>query len=79
MRKRHSRAKSDEELLLRSVMPEEQVNAMLANTEPMTQYNPDSRPVVNLLKGMLERPPTKQMVVEKDKFRLELRDKGAAA
>lgn len=79
MRKRHPGARSDEELLLRSVMPEEQVNAMLANALPMREYNPDARPIVDLVRGLVERPSNRHLVVEKENFRLELRNNDEAA
>jgi oxaloacetate decarboxylase alpha subunit len=75
MKKRYPNVKDDDELLLRSVMPEEQVEKILANTTPYAEYNPDSRPVLDLLKGLLERPANRQVVVSKPDFRLELRTK----
>jgi oxaloacetate decarboxylase alpha subunit len=72
-RKEHPNVKSDDEFLLRCVMPTEQVEAMLRADQTPQHYNPDSRPVLKLLQGLLERPACNQIIVEKPGFRLELR------
>jgi len=73
LRKKFAHIKSDEEFLLRAVMPSDQVDAMLNHDQTPSDYNPDSRPIVELLKGLLLRPAQQHVVVEKPGFRLELR------
>ena len=63
----------DEEFLLRAVMPAEQVDAMLAARAPEAHYNPDTRPLVELVREMSRRSDTAELIVEKPNFRLELR------
>jgi oxaloacetate decarboxylase alpha subunit len=72
-RKTHPGVKSDDEFLLRAVMPGEQVDAMLKADQTPRHYNPDSRPVQKLLEGLRGRPPRGEIVIEKPGFRLELR------
>ena len=72
-RKKFPHVRSDEEFLLRAVMPAEQVDAMLNAGRTPTEYNPDARPIIELLKGLASRPPQRHVVVEKPGFRLELR------
>jgi oxaloacetate decarboxylase (Na+ extruding) subunit alpha len=79
LRKRFSSSISDDELLLRAVMPAEQIDAMLAAGSGMRHYNPDSRPVITLLKELVKRPDAPEIIVEKPKFRLELRRHAAGA
>ena len=75
-RKKFPNVKSDEEFLLRAVMPAEQVDAMLGSDKTPVEYNPDTRPIIELLKGLAARPPQRHVVVEKPGFRLELRGRG---
>jgi oxaloacetate decarboxylase alpha subunit len=72
-RKEHPNVKSDDEFLLRCVMPPAQVDGMLRADQTPQRYNPDSRPVLKLLQGLLARPACGGIVVEKPGFRLELR------
>jgi oxaloacetate decarboxylase alpha subunit len=72
-RKMHPKIKSDEEFLLRAVMPEDQVDAMMKADQSVKEYNPDARPIVDLLRGLLDRPPRDEIIIEKPGFRLELR------
>lgn len=64
---------TDEEFLLRAVMPQEQVDAMLKAEPFRRHYNPIISPVVKLLKGLQGRPDVTNLVVEKPDYRLELR------
>ena len=64
---------SDDEFLLRAVMPGEQVDAMLKADQTPRHYNPDSRPVQRLLEGLRDRPPRGEIIIDKPGFRLELR------
>ena len=73
LRKRFKPGISDEEFLLRAVMPADQVDAMIAAGPAGRNYNPDTRPLLKLLKEIAERPGVQDMVLEKRDFRLELR------
>jgi oxaloacetate decarboxylase alpha subunit len=64
---------SDEELLLRATMPADQVDAMLAAGPARRRYNPELKPVLDLLVGLAERPGVSDIVIDKNGFRLELR------
>jgi oxaloacetate decarboxylase (Na+ extruding) subunit alpha len=68
---------SDEEFLLRATMPAGEVDAMLAAGPARRHYNPDLKPVLDLLAGLAARPAASRgvsgFVVEKPGFRLELR------
>jgi oxaloacetate decarboxylase alpha subunit len=75
-RKRFPGSMSDEEFLLRAVMPAEQVDAMLARRGPVRPYNPDTVPILKLLKGMKQRPAVSHFLVEKPGFSLELKSTG---
>jgi len=76
-RKAHPNVKSDDEFLLRAVMPAEQVDAMLASDQAPKRYNPDSRPVQKLLEGLARRPPRGEIIVDKPGLRIELRSSAA--
>ena len=69
---------SDEEFILRAVMPADQVDAMLAAGPAKRRYNPDSRPLIELLRELTARPAVSQVVIEKPDFKLELRSRKAA-
>ncbi len=75
LRKQFSPSLSDEEFLLRAVMPAEQVDAMLAAGPAKRHYNPDSRPLMALLREMVQTPDLSQVVVEKPGLRIELNGK----
>jgi oxaloacetate decarboxylase alpha subunit len=72
-RKLHPNIKSDDEFLLRAVMPAHEVDAMMKTDQTPRPYNPDARPIIELLKGLIDRPPRDEIIVEKPGFRLELR------
>jgi oxaloacetate decarboxylase alpha subunit len=73
LRKKFDASISDDEFLLRAVMPAEQVDAMIAAGPAKRHYNPDARPLLELIRELTQRPSTQQIVVEKPNFRLELR------
>jgi oxaloacetate decarboxylase alpha subunit len=73
LRKRFAPGISDEELLLRATMPAEQVDAMLAAGPARRHYNPDLKPVLELLRGLAARRGASDIVIEKPDFQLELR------
>jgi oxaloacetate decarboxylase alpha subunit len=73
LRRRFPKSISDEEFLLRAVMPAEQVDAMLAAGPAVRHYNPDTRPVLELIRELTARSDASELVVEKPGFKLELR------
>jgi len=76
-RKQFDPSLSDEEFLLRAVMPADQVDAMLAAGPAKRHYNPDSRPLIDLLRELTQRPAVSQVVIEKPDFKMELRGRKA--
>jgi len=72
LRKRFPPGLDDEEFLLRATMPADQVDAMLAAGPARRHYNPDLKPVLDLLAGLATRPGVSGVVVDKPGFRLEL-------
>lgn len=68
---------SDEEFLLRAVMPAEQVDAMRAAGPARRRYDPATAPVLRLVEQLAARRDLHQVRVEKPGFRLELRRGGA--
>jgi oxaloacetate decarboxylase (Na+ extruding) subunit alpha len=72
LRGRLPRGISDEELLLRATMPAGEVDAMLAAGPAQCHYNPDLKPVLDLLSGLRGRRGVSGLVVDKPGFRLEL-------
>jgi oxaloacetate decarboxylase (Na+ extruding) subunit alpha len=72
LRKRFKPEISDEEFLLRAVMPAEEVDAMLAAGPARRHYNPDMQPIFKLLRELQKRPAASDIVIEKPGFRFEL-------
>jgi oxaloacetate decarboxylase alpha subunit len=72
-KKKYGSHKSDEEVILRAVMPEEQVDAMIANSgkQPKT-YNPQLSSIKSLLTELGQRR-VNHIKIEKPDFKLELR------
>lgn len=64
---------SDEEFLLRAVMPADQVDAMIAAGPAPRSYDPAARPVVDLVRELTARRDLGSVTIEKPGFRLELR------
>jgi oxaloacetate decarboxylase alpha subunit len=73
LRRRLKAGLSDEELLLRATMPAGEVDAMLAAGPARRHYNPELKPVLDLLAGLRTRQGVSGMVIDKPGFRLELR------
>ncbi|HUN26208.1 MAG TPA: hypothetical protein VMU67_07870 [Steroidobacteraceae bacterium] len=73
LRRRFPASLSDEEFLLRAVMPAEQVNAMRTAVPAAHRYNPDARPLLKLLGALTRRPAAAEFVLDKPGFRLELK------
>ena len=73
-KKRFGKHLSDEEVILRAVMPEEQIDNMLANQdkEPAI-YNPQFKSIKSLISELSQRPGLKHVKIEKPGFILELR------
>ena len=72
LRQRMPRGISDEELLLRFGMPDEEVDAMLAAAPAPRHYTPEVQPVLRLLRELGTRPGVSRLVVDKPGFRLSL-------
>jgi oxaloacetate decarboxylase alpha subunit len=68
---------SDEEFLLRAVMPVEQVDAMINKIPQRNYYNPVLAPVLKLLKEIKQRPAVSHLVVTQPDFGLELKSRHA--
>jgi oxaloacetate decarboxylase alpha subunit len=80
LRRRFGPAMSDEELLLRAHMPAEQVDAMIAAGPAPEHHHPDLAPVLDLLRGLGERPSVHDLQVTKPDLRLAVhRRSGGAA
>jgi oxaloacetate decarboxylase (Na+ extruding) subunit alpha len=73
LRRRQPAGLSDEELLLRATMPAGEVDAMLAAGPARRRYNPELKPVLDLLAGLRSRKAPSGLAIEKPGFRLELR------
>lgn len=72
-RKRFPASMSDEEFLLRAVMPAEQVDAMINRVPPRNYYNPELAPVLRLLSEIKQRPTVSHFLVTRPAFSLELK------
>ena len=57
-------------------VPADQVDAMIANRQPVRTYNPEVAPVLKLLKELKQRPAVSHFIVDKPDFRLELKSNG---
>jgi oxaloacetate decarboxylase alpha subunit len=64
---------SDEEFLLRAVMPADQVDAMHTRGPDQLYYNPVLSPVLKLLGELKKRPAVAHLKVQKQDFSLDLR------
>jgi len=73
LRARLGRELSDEEFLLRATMPAGQVDAMRAAGPAVRHYDPESQPVMELVRRALKLRDVAELTVAKDDFRLELR------
>jgi oxaloacetate decarboxylase alpha subunit len=72
LRRRFKSGISDEEFLLRAVMPARQVDAMLAAGPAPRRYNPDTSAIGKLLRELTSRRQVRSLIVEKPNFRLAL-------
>ena len=64
---------SDEEFLLRATMPATQVDAMRAAGPAARDYDPASKPVMELLRRVLKLRDVSELHIEKKEFKLRLR------
>jgi oxaloacetate decarboxylase alpha subunit len=72
LRRRFGSSVSDEEFVLRAVMPPSQVDAMLAAGPLKRGYAPGVRPILTLLRELGRRPGLGSVRIEKPDFTLEL-------
>ncbi len=72
LRKQFGEDMDDEEFLFRAVMPEEQVDAMLATGRSRDSYTPEAAPIMKLLKDLAARPDAPDIAVERKGFRMAL-------
>jgi oxaloacetate decarboxylase alpha subunit len=79
LRRRLGAKLSDEEFLLRATMPAGQVDAMLAAGPAPRHYNPDLKPVLNLIRQLARHPELSDVSVSKPGFNLQLRRHPAAS
>jgi oxaloacetate decarboxylase (Na+ extruding) subunit alpha len=72
LRKRFGSAINDEEFLLRAVMPDDQVNAMLSAGSARATYTPEAAPLFALLRHLAARPAARDIVIERPGLRIAL-------
>jgi oxaloacetate decarboxylase (Na+ extruding) subunit alpha len=63
----------DEEFLLRAVMPADQVDAMVAAGAARPGYNPETKPVMDLIRELTARKSLGMVKIKKPGLRLELK------
>ena len=73
LRGRIGRDLSDEEFLLRATMPAGMVDAMVAAGPAERRYDPDTTPVMSLIRRLASRRDLADITVDKPGFRLALR------
>ena len=67
---------SDEEFLLRATMPQTLVDAMAAAGPAQREYDPSTKPVMNLIRTLTARRDLWSVSLEKQGFRLMLNRSG---
>ncbi|GAB4362750.1 MAG: carboxylase [Oricola sp.] len=67
---------SDEEFLLRAVMPADQVDAMVAAGPATLGYDPGTKPVMDLIRQLSTRNELRSVRISKPGFSLELNGRG---
>jgi oxaloacetate decarboxylase alpha subunit len=73
LRARIGKQYSDEEFLLRATMPADQVDAMRAAGPARPTYNPNSKPVLDLIRELTSRKGLGSVSIDKPGFKLELK------
>jgi oxaloacetate decarboxylase alpha subunit len=72
LRRRLGAHLSDEEFILRAVMPAEQVDAMQPPGAAPRRYDPEARQAMTILREMLSRKDSAPISVSRPGFNLEL-------
>lgn len=72
LRARVGKAYSDEEFLLRAVMPADQVDAMVAAGPAWRGYDPKTKPALDLIRELATRKGIGSVKIDKPGFKLEL-------
>lgn len=78
LRKRFDPRISDEEFLLRAVMPAEQVDAMIAAGPCRQDYSPVTAPIEALMQALSRRPDLHYARIERTGFKMTLRSHACA-
>jgi oxaloacetate decarboxylase alpha subunit len=73
LRARFGAGISDEEFLLRATMPGNLVDAMQAAGPAVRHYDPDSRPLLDLIRQLTARDDLNEVSFAKGDLKLELR------
>jgi oxaloacetate decarboxylase (Na+ extruding) subunit alpha len=72
LRKRFGGRMDDEEFLLRAVMPDDQVDAMISAGPSRATYTPEAAPLFSLLRQLAARPAARDIIVERPGLRIAL-------
>jgi oxaloacetate decarboxylase (Na+ extruding) subunit alpha len=72
LRKTFGTMMDDEEFLLRTVMPGDQVDAMLGAGRSRATYTPEAAPLLSLLKQLAARPAARDIMIERAGMRIAL-------
>jgi oxaloacetate decarboxylase alpha subunit len=72
LRKRFGARMTDEEFLLRAVMPVDQVDAMLGAGRSRAHYSPESKILMDLLRKLAERPADRNLAIDCNGVRIAL-------
>lgn len=72
LRRRFGATMDEEEFLLRAVMPDDQVDAMLAAGPSRATHTPEAAPLLALLRQLAARPAARDIVVERPGLRIAL-------
>jgi oxaloacetate decarboxylase alpha subunit len=72
LRRRFGATMDEEEFLLRAVMPDDQVDAMLAAGPSRATHTPEAAPLFALLRQLAARPAARDLVVERPGLRIAL-------
>ena len=72
-RSRFPKSMSDEEFLLRAVMPPDLIDGMQSRAPHQLHYNPEIAPVLKLLQGLKAKSPPRYVDVRQPDFRLTLK------
>lgn len=72
LRRRFGHHLDDEEFLLRAVMPDEQVDAMLAAGPARGRWSPEAAPLKELLRQLAARPAARDIVIDRGGVRIAL-------